>query len=67
LNLTGRLSRTLTFRTTRTDTLVASFPLAVRDEDGETTWHTILAFGQRTERLRDGLAKGQQVEVVTAR
>lgn len=64
LTLTGRLGRVPSFRTTRNGTLIASFPLAVRDEAGETTWHTILAFGERAEKLREGLAKGQHLEVI---
>lgn len=64
LTLTGRLGRVPSFRTTRNGTLIASFPLAVRDEAGETTWHTILAFGERAEHLREGLAKGQHLEVI---
>lgn len=64
LNLSGRLGRTPSFRTTRNGTLIASFPLAVRDEAGQTTWHTVLAFGDRAEKLRETLAKGQHVEVI---
>jgi single-stranded DNA-binding protein len=36
----------------------------VHGEDGKTTWHTILAFGERAEKLKDSLTKGQLVEVV---
>lgn len=64
LTLAGRLGRVPSFRTTRSGTLIASFPLAVRDDAGETTWHTVLAFGERAEQLREGLAKGQHLEVI---
>lgn len=64
LNLTGRLGRPPSFRTTRNGKLIASFPLAVRDDEGNTTWHTVLAFGERAEKLRDQLAKGQHVDVI---
>lgn len=64
LSLGGRLGRAPSFRTTRSGRLIASFPLAVRDEAGETTWHTVLAFDERAEQLRDQVAKGQYVEVV---
>lgn len=64
LNLSGRLGRAPSFRTTRNGTLIASFPLAVRDDDGNTTWHTILTFGNRAEKLRDQLDKGQSVQVI---
>jgi hypothetical protein len=64
LNLSGRLGRAPAFRTTRNGTLIASFPLAVRNEDDTTTWHTILAFGERAEQLRDQLDKGQVVQVI---
>jgi len=59
------LGRAPSFRTTRNGTLIASFPLAVRDEDGSTTWHTILAFGERAEKLRVQLDKGQAVQVIS--
>lgn len=64
LTLSGRLGRAPSFRTTRNGKLIASFPLAVRDEDGNTTWHTILTFGARAEQLRDQLEKGQVVQVI---
>ncbi len=64
LNLAGRLGRMPSFRSTRNGTVIASFPLAVRDEAGDTTWHTVLAFGDRAEQLREDLAEGQQIEVI---
>lgn len=64
LSLGGRLGRAPSFRTTRSGRLIATFPLAVRDEAGNTTWHTVLAFDGRAEQLRDQVAKGQYVEVI---
>lgn len=64
LTLRGRAGTEPTFRTTRNGTPIVRFPLAVRDEAGETTWHTIVAFGERAERLRGVLHRGEIVEVV---
>jgi Single-strand binding protein family len=69
ISLTGRLGRDPAFRTTKTGSLVGKFPLAVHREDGHTTWHTVLAFGQRAEQLQrrvtEGeLTQGREVDVV---
>lgn len=69
VKLTGRLGRAPTFRTSPRGTLVGRFPLAVHREDGTTVWHSILAFGSRTEQLRTraaagDLAKGREVDIV---
>lgn len=59
ISLTGRLGRDPAFRTTKTGSLVGRFPLAVHREDGNTTWHTVLAFGSRAEQLQRRLASGE--------
>jgi hypothetical protein len=69
VELTGRLGRVPTFRTTPKGTLVGKFPLAVHLEDGQTTWHTVLAFGPRAQKLEQRvsageLPKGREVEVI---
>lgn len=69
LQLTGRLGRDPSFRTTKTGTLVGRFPLAVHAEDGHTSWHTVLAFGPRAEQLQrraqaGEFAQGREVDVV---
>ena len=64
LTLRGRAGTDPTFRTTRNGTSIVRFPLAVRDEAGETAWHTVVAFGDRAERLRGVLHRGGVVEVV---
>ncbi len=64
LNLVGRVGASPAFRTTPKGTLLARFPLAVHDEEGKTTWRTILAFGDRAEKLKGSLNKGQVVEVI---
>ncbi len=64
LTLSGRLGRTPTFRTTRNGALIASFLLAVRDEAGTTTWHTVLAFDERAEALRERLDQRQSVAII---
>ncbi|MGW2954816.1 single-stranded DNA-binding protein [Streptomyces eurythermus] len=69
VKLTGRLGRTPTFRTTASGKLVGKFSLAVHTEDGQTTWHDVLAFGDRAaalqKRVEAGqLNKGNEIEVV---
>ncbi|MEE4595781.1 single-stranded DNA-binding protein [Streptomyces sp. DSM 41524] len=69
VKLVGRLGRNPTFRTSAAGKLVGKFPLAVHLENGETAWHTILAFGDRAAALQsrveaDELIKGREVEVV---
>jgi single-stranded DNA-binding protein len=69
VQLTGRLGRTPTFRTTPKGTFIAKFPLAVHLEDGATKWHTILAFGERAQKLEQRVTagevvKGREVEVI---
>jgi hypothetical protein len=60
--LTGRLGRDPSFRTTKTGSLVARFPLAVHREDGHTDWHTVLAFGSRAEQLQRRVGSGELVQ-----
>lgn len=64
LTLRGRAGTDPSFRTTRNGTAIARFPLAVRDDAGETEWHTVVTFGDRAERLRGLLHRGGVVEVV---
>src|SRR5581483_1933313 len=64
MTLLGRVGAEPRFRTTKNDTLVCTFPLAVHDDAGGTSWHRIVAFGERALRLQDSLQKGQEVEVV---
>ena len=64
LTLRGRAGTDPTFRTTRNGASIVRFPLAVRDDAGETGWHTVVAFGDRAERLRGVLHRGEVVEVV---
>lgn len=66
VTLAGRLGQAPTIRTTPKGTLVARFPLDVKDEAdlAKTTWHTILAFQKRAEQARDHLKKGDPVEVI---
>ncbi len=60
--LTGRLGRDPSFRTTKTGSLVARFPLAVHREDGHTDWHTVLAFGSRAEQLQRRVSSGELIQ-----
>jgi single-stranded DNA-binding protein len=69
VELTGRLGKTPTFRTTTKGTRVGKFPLAVHLEDGSTTWHTVLAFAARAQKLEQRvtageLPKGREVDVI---
>ena len=63
LSLAGRVGATPSFHTTPKGTLVARFPLAVHESE-KTIWHTVMAFGQRAEKLKDSLKKGDAVHVV---
>jgi primosomal replication protein N len=66
VQLAGRLGQNPTLRTTPNGVLVARFPLGVKDQDdlSKTTWHTVLAFRDRAEQVRDQLKRGDAVEVV---
>ena len=66
VTLTGRLGQNPRLRTTPKGTLVAQFPLGVKDETDltKTTWHQVLAFQKRAEQVRDRLKKGDAVEVI---
>jgi len=46
--------------------LVGQFPLAVRIDEEHVKWETIIAHGERAEKVRDQLhlKKGQSVEVI---
>jgi hypothetical protein len=64
LTLSGRVGQNPRFKTTQKGTLVAQFPIAVRDDDQQTTWHRVVAFGDRAEKVRETVQRGQAVEVV---
>lgn len=64
LTITGRIGAALNFRVTPNGVPIARFPVAVHREDGGTTWETVVVFGEKAERLRGALQKGQTVEVV---
>ena len=66
VTLTGRLGQNPRLRTTPKGTLVAQFPLGVKDDADLTksTWHQVLAFHTRAEQVRDTLKQGDAVEVI---
>jgi hypothetical protein len=65
VTLVGRIGYKPRFRETARGTLVGQFALAVHDAPGETSWHSVVLFGARAEKLREGgLGKGDEVEVV---
>ncbi|TAK28806.1 MAG: single-stranded DNA-binding protein [Chloroflexota bacterium] len=65
LMLAGRVGATPAYRTTPKGLLVARFPLAVHHhEEQKTSWHTVLAFGERAKKLQDNLKKGDAIEVI---
>ncbi len=66
VQLAGRLGQDPRMRTTPKGTLIASFPLGVKDQANldKTTWHTVLAFQKRAEQVRNSLKKGDPVEVI---
>lgn len=69
VQLTGRLGRDPSFRTSPRGTLIGRFPLAVHRDDGTTVWRSVLAFGSRAEQLQHRsdageLTKGQEVSLI---
>lgn len=66
LTLRGRLGAAPRFRTTRNDRLIGRFPLAVHEPEADaTTWHTVVAFGERAARLQtEALRKGELIDVI---
>jgi hypothetical protein len=62
----GRVGRTPRFRTTQgRGLLISQFPLAEHTDDGETTWHTVLVFGERAQKLKEKpIVTGQEIEIV---
>src|SRR5439155_1644155 len=62
VNVFGRVGALPRFRTTPNGRLIASFPLAVREAEDKTTWHAIVVFDERAEKLREALAKGMAVK-----
>jgi hypothetical protein len=66
LTIRGRVGRTPRFRTTQgRGMLIGQFPLAEHRDDGETTWHTILVFGERAAKLKERpIQTGQEIEIV---
>jgi len=66
VTLVGRIGYAPKFRTTPRGTLVGSFSMNVHERPGDQgTWHKIVAFGVRAEKLREsGLGKGDEVQVV---
>jgi single-stranded DNA-binding protein len=65
VRLAGRIGYAPKFRETAKGTLVGPFSLAVHEQPGETSWHSVVLFGARAEKLREsGFGKGDEVEVV---
>lgn len=66
IRLAGRLGTEIRYRTTRSGKLIASFPIAITQDDGTVRWQDVLLFGDKAARLRDGDApkRGQYTEVV---
>jgi hypothetical protein len=64
ITLTGRVGKVPHLRTTKGGKTIATFPVAVHQEDGSTTWHTVVAFDERAQKLHETLTKGQSVQVI---
>lgn len=65
VGMTGRIGYAPQFRETARGTLVGQFALAVHGQPGETTWHSVVTFGARAQKLKEsGLGKGDEVEIV---
>jgi Single-strand binding protein family len=64
VTLFGRLGYAPRFRTTPKGTLVASFAVAMHEEN-RTTWHNVRLFGEKAAKLQEkGYAKGDELEVI---
>ena len=57
ITLTGRLGQDPWY-TRREEVLVAGFPLAVNQEEGQTTWHKVVAQGDAAEQVDAGQNPG---------
>lgn len=64
VTLQGRAGRDPHIRTTPNGKTVAQFPLGVKDEENNTTWHTVVAFDKRARKLQEGVKKGDAVQVI---
>ena len=58
LQLQGRLGRDPWYNT-QGDQPIAGFPLAVNDEQGHATWHTVVVFGEVAEQVHHAHGTGQ--------
>ena len=66
VSLAGRVGQNPRVSRTPKGTLVARFPLGVKDEQDhtKTTWHQVYALRERAAQVRDSLSKGDPVEVI---
>jgi Single-strand binding protein family len=65
VHLQGRLGAAPRFRTTVNDKLIVQFPLAVHNDDKSTTWHTVVAFGDKAAQIQAAeLKKGEPIGVI---
>jgi hypothetical protein len=64
ITIAGRVGKAPHLRTTNSGRVVASFPVAVHNDDGTTTWHTVVAFDARAKKLQETVASGQSIEVI---
>ncbi len=66
IEVEGRVGRDPRIRETAKGNLVAKFPIAEHPngQDGETVWHTIVAFKQVAQNVSETVHKGDQVKVI---
>jgi hypothetical protein len=64
ITIAGRVGKAPHLRTTKSGRVVASFPVAVHNEDGTTTWRTVVVFDARAKKLSETVASGQSIEVI---
>jgi len=64
LTLLGRVGTVPRFRTSPRGTRIAEFLLAVHENRNQTSWHPIVVFGERAERIENMIAKGQMLEII---
>ncbi len=66
VELSGRVGRDPRARETTRGVLIVKFPLAEHPDghEDETTWHTIVSFKKRAQKVIETVHKGDQVKVI---
>jgi Single-strand binding protein family len=64
VTITGNVGRDPDVRTTAKGRKILKFPLGVHEEAGKTSWHEILFFDGKAEKVAEQISKGRLVTVV---